>query len=74
MLPDVRVFTKVGQELETEKDVLIPVRTFRMSLVLYALSVSGPRSTEPGGDLSVVQVPRKVQSASRDSRDRYYCW
>ena len=74
MLPNVGVFTKVSQELETEKGIFIPVRAFRMSLVLRALSVSGPRSTKPGGNLSVVQMPRKVQSSSRNGRDRYYRW
>ena len=54
MLPDVGVFTKVSQELETEKDVLIPVRTFGMPLVLCTLSVSGPGCAEPSGDLGVV--------------------
>jgi hypothetical protein len=54
MLPDVGVFTEVSQELETEEDILIPVRAFGMSLVLHALSVSGPGSTKPSGDLGVV--------------------
>ena len=60
VLPDVGVFTEVSQELKTEKDILIPVRTFRVSLVLYPLSVGGPRRAEPGGDLGVVQMPRKI--------------
>jgi len=72
MLPDVGVFTKISQELETEEDVLIPVRAFRVTLVLHALSVTGPGSTEPGGDLGVIQMSRKVESASRNSCDWYY--
>ena len=75
MLPDVGVFAKVSQELEAEYNILIPVRIFRVSLVLYALSVGGPRCAEPGGDLCVVRMPRKIESAPRDNgRDRYYCW
>ena len=54
MMPDARVFTEVSQELKTEEDFLIPVRTFGMSLVLYALSMSGPKSVKPSRDLSVV--------------------
>ena len=74
VLPDVGVFAKIGQELETEKDILIPVGTFRMSFMWHALPVSVPGSAEPGGDLGVVQVPRKVQGTSRNSGDWYYCW
>ena len=73
MLPDMRVFTEISQELKAQKDILIPIRAFGMTLVLHALAVSGPRSAEPSGDLGVVQMPGKVQGASRDSRDRYYC-
>ena len=54
MPPDVRVFTEVSQELKTEQDILIPVRTFRMSLMLHALSMSGPRNVKPSRDLSVI--------------------
>ena len=74
MLADVGVFAEVSQELETEKDILIPIRAFGMSLVLNALSVSCPRGTEPSGKLRVVQMSREVESASRDIGDRYYCW
>lgn len=74
MLTDMGVFTKVGQELKTKKDILISIRAFRMSLMLYGLSVSGPGSTEPSGNLGVVQMSREIQSASRDSRDRYHRW
>ena len=72
MLTNVRVFTEVSEELETEKDILIPVWTFRMSLMLYSLSVSSPGGTEPGGDLGVVKMSREVEGASRDSCDWYY--
>ena len=73
MLTDVGVFTEVSEKLETEKDVLIPVRTFRMSLMLNSLSMSSPGGTEPGRDLGVVEMSREVEGTSRDSRDRYYC-
>ena len=42
-------FTKVGQGLKTKKDILILIRAFRMSLMLYGLSVSGPGSRNLAG-------------------------
>lgn len=73
MLTDVRIFTEVSEKLETEKDILIPIRTFEMTLVLYGLSMSSPGSAEPCGDLGVVQMSREVEGTSRNSRDGYDC-